>query len=84
MSNKTKENFYFLVFSRVVTLISLLAVLSKLARQITFIFIESKVIFRKNATGARPRANPCNNSGETEEVAFYCFPQGKAVYKSTL
>ena len=41
---------------------------SKLARQITCIFIESKVIFRKNATGARPRANPCNNSGETEEV----------------
>ena len=34
----------------------------------TFIFIKSKVIFRKNATGARPRANLCNNSGETEEV----------------
>ena len=28
----------------------------------------SKVLLRKNATFARLQANPCNNSGETEEV----------------
>ena len=37
--------------------------LRKLARQEAFIFIESKVIFRKKAMQARPRANPCNNTG---------------------
>ena len=40
----------------------------KLARQIAFIIIESKAIIRKNARGARARANLCNNFGETEEV----------------
>ena len=45
--------------------------LSKLACQITFIFIESKVIICQNATGARSRANLCNNSGETEEVHVF-------------
>ena len=38
--------------------------LRKLACQVAFIIIASKVIFRKNATRARPQANPCNNSGE--------------------
>ena len=35
-----------------------------------FIFIASKVIFRKNATWVRPRTNPCKNSGETEKVCL--------------
>ena len=29
---------------------------------------QKSVIFRQFATRARLRANPCNNSGETEEV----------------
>ena len=33
-----------------------------------FLFTASKVIFRKNATRARPLVNAFNNSGETEEV----------------
>ena len=40
----------------------------KLACKVAFIFIQSKAIFHKNAMGARPRAKPCNNFGETEEV----------------
>ena len=44
--------------------------LMKLACQIAFIFIASKVIFSKNVTQARP----CNNSGETEDVAFFVLP----------
>ena len=45
----------------------------KLARQIAFIIIESKAIIRKNARGARARANLCNNSGETEVVYILWF-----------
>ena len=56
---------YFLRFSS-------LRLLRKLACQaaILFIEIESKVIFRKNATRARLQANSFNNSGETEEVSI--------------
>ena len=54
--------------------------LRKLARQIAFIFIESKAIFRKNATWARVRANLCNNSGETEEVNCFCSSWQKGFF----
>jgi len=60
---------YFLGFSRVVTLISLLVALKETYSPSSLhIHCEQGYIPYKNATRARPRANPFNNSGETEEV----------------
>ena len=42
--------------------------LRNLACQVAFIFIASKVIFRKIAMGAMPRPDMFIKSGETEEV----------------
>ena len=64
---------YCLCFPRVVTQISLLT------KYLAFIFIESKVIFCKNATWARWQTSPCNNSEETKEVNFFLTLQLKTL-----
>ena len=61
--HETSGNWYFLSFSGVITLVSGL-----LAKQpSSALFIASNVIFRKNVMRARPWANSCNNSWETED-----------------
>ena len=50
--------------------ISLLAALKETCLSRSLLFIESKDIFCKKATRARPRANPCNNSGDRGSIVF--------------
>ena len=59
---------YFLRFSRVATSIRLLVALKGTSWPSSLHFIESNVTIYKNASQARPLANPCNSFGETEEV----------------
>ena len=58
-------------FTSLVSLFSLLVALKrKVARQVAFILMASKVLSLKSPMLARTQAKLCNNSEETEEVYF--------------